>query len=171
MDKMNSKRFALVIILALISVACSSTIETTKQTTEVVTQEPVTIKVPTLNVEQELKRNEEIDNSVYETYEGTKTVESTNTDGTTIKAKVTTKVRIDKKTNKPTVTAETKIETEPIETEAKIKSQKVETNSTKTTTGIGEWVKWIIIILVIIAGLTLLSYFKGWLSFLFPKKQ
>ncbi|MFA5716031.1 MAG: hypothetical protein WC998_09835 [Candidatus Paceibacterota bacterium] len=167
---MFSKKLICVIILMLISAACSSTVETTKQTTEVVTQEPVTIKIPTLKVEQELKRNEEIDNSVYDVYEGEKVVESTNDDGTTVKAKVTTKVKIDKKTNKPTVTAETKIETGSIKTEAKIKSQKTESGSTKTTTGIGEYIKWIIIILVVIAGLTTLSYFKGWLSFLFPKK-
>ena len=164
------------LIIGLMFVGCSSTIETTKKTEETVSIEPIEIQVPQLEVKQNLPLTDTIieNEKPVEVYEGTKEVEGKSDDGTVLKADITTTVRISKDNKgKNVVAAETKVTPkEPIKKDREVVTQKTTTDTQKESRGFFEQLQefFVSVIGMLLIGLIILgilaTVFKKYLPFL-----
>ncbi len=157
----------LIIFLALFFFGCSSSKELSTSTTETVTIQPIKVEVPPINtiVTIPLVKPDTTNQQPYGEYEGEKEINQTNENGTITKAVIKTKVTIKKDSKgKPIADVKLDIKQSPIETKAQVVSSKTETN-TKTENksfldSLSGLIMWFVILIIVIAGLGLLLYFK-----------
>ena len=170
----HNKILCIAIIFAGIFAGCSSSSETTKQTTETVEIKPITVKPPIVEYQQQLPMVEPDAGllSPFGKYFSIDTVDVKTPEGKS-KAVVKTKAILKKdKTGKPFLETHSVIEQDSFKVEGKVVSKKEITNTQKKTVGFWDSfgnfmneLKWILIIILIFIVLGIVAKIKGLLPF------